>query len=133
MSHYTAIKTKYKNLELLKKCVNKLSYSYTEHKKTIELYSIPQVNIMSSLYKETSNNYLSFAIKNKSKSYSIITDFHSWKQKEILSQFLQKLEINYGYSEIISQALELGFTRSRKILNKHQTNKFIFQRCIEVK
>ncbi len=46
--------------------------------------------------------------------------------------FLNKLEINYSYSEIVNQALELGFTRTKKVFDLKENNKFVFQRCVEI-
>nr|YP_011006246.1 hypothetical protein V2485_pgp007 [Dictyotopsis propagulifera]WAM63250.1 hypothetical protein [Dictyotopsis propagulifera] len=130
MSHYTAIKTKYKNFPLLKKCITKLAHPYSEHKNKIEVYTIPSISLSSLLYKKAYVNYLSF--EQTENNYTVISDPQSWSQKNLFTEFLNKLEINYGYSEIISQAIELGFTRSKKILNQKQNNKFVFQRCIEI-
>ena len=131
MSHYTAIKTKFKNRSLLKKCINKLEHPYTEHNKKIEIHKISYEMLSSSLYKKNYSNYISFQLNNT--NYDLVSDFQSWTQKDVLNQFLKKLQINYSYSETISQALELGFTRSRKVFNKNDNNKFVFQRCVEVK
>ena len=131
MSHYTAIKTKYKNAPLLKECINKLSYPYTEHRGNLEVYLIPAKPLACNLYTAQYTNYLCFDLTGL--SYSVVSDFQSWTQKDILGQFLKKLELNYGYSETISQALELGFTRSKRVLDSTQKNKFVFQRCIEIK
>jgi len=131
MSHYTAIKTKYKNLTLLKDCITKLSYPYREHKKNLEIYFIPTEALSANLYRNEYRDYLSFDLNDK--VYEVIYDFQSWTQKDLLNEFLKKLELNYGYSETISQALELGFTRSKRVSNNTQRNKFVFQRFIEVK
>lgn len=130
MSHYTAIKTKYKNSNLLKTCINQLAQPYSEHKATIQLYRIPEKKLSSTLSNKTLPNYLAFQFEGI--SYNIISDFQSWTQKDGFNKFLKRLEINYGYSEIISQALQLGFVRSKKLINKNQNNKFVFQRCIEI-
>ena len=131
MSHYTAIKTKYKNAPLLKECINKLSYPYAEHRGNLEVYLISSKPLAYNIYTAQSTNYLGFDLTGP--SYSVVADFQSWTQKDILGQFLKKLELNYGYSETISQALELGFTRSKRVLDSMQKNKFVFQRCIEIK
>ena len=131
MSHYTAIKTKYKNAPLLKECINKLSYPYTEHKGNLEVYIIPSRPLTCNINNAQYVNYLCFDLKEL--SYSVVADFQSWTQRDILGQFLKKLELNYGYSETISQALELGFIRSKRVLDDKQKNKFVFQRCIEIK
>lgn len=131
MSHYTAIKTKYKNLTLLRDCINKLSYAYSEHKKNLEISLIPTEPLTSQLYCEQDSNHLSLKLNNN--SYDVIADFQSWTHSDKFSEFLKKLELNYGYSETLSQALELGFTRSKRIASTNQKNKFVFQRCIEIK
>lgn len=130
MSHYTAIQTKYKNSTLLKTCINQLAQPYSEHDTTIQLYSIPEKKLSSTLSSKILTNYLSFQLEGV--SYALISDFQSWTQKDGLDKFLKRLEINYGYSETISQALELGFVRSRKVTNENQNNKFVFQRCVEI-
>nr|YP_011005684.1 hypothetical protein V2479_pgp008 [Cutleria multifida]WAM62688.1 hypothetical protein [Cutleria multifida] len=133
MSHYTSIKTKYTNSIVLKKVINKLGYPYIEHEsnKNIEVPVISPKNLKLSIYDNADQNYLAF--KAKQSSYHIITDSQSWTRKEIINTFLKKLELNYGYSETIHQALDLGFVRSKVITSNNKNNKFIFQRCVEVK
>jgi len=87
--------------------------------------------LKSRIYDNSNNNYLSFELKDL--SYNIITDSQSWTQKERINVFLKKIELNYGYSETITQALELGFTRSKVLTTNKQNNRFVFQRYVEVK
>nr|YP_009691485.1 Ycf35 protein [Laminaria solidungula]QEG58268.1 Ycf35 protein [Laminaria solidungula] len=133
MSHYTSIKTKYTNSNILKKVINKLGYPYVEHNNNnnIEISVIFSKNLKSSIYENSYQNYLAF--KSNNLSYDIITDSQSWTQKEIISTFLKKLELNYGYSETIHQALDLGFVRSKVLTTNNKNNRFVFQRCVEVK
>nr|YP_011005126.1 hypothetical protein V2471_pgp008 [Analipus japonicus]WAM61989.1 hypothetical protein [Analipus japonicus] len=133
MSHYTSIKTKYTNPIVLKKVINKLGYPYMEHKlnKNMEVPLICSRDLRSTIYDNYYNNYLAF--KANKLSYTIITDSQSWTKKELLNIFLKKLELNYGYSETIYQALDLGFIRSKVIKDQNKTNRFIFQRCVEIK
>nr|QWK43044.1 hypothetical protein [Saccharina subsessilis] len=133
MSHYTSIKTKYTNPNVLKKVINKLGYPYVEHNNNniIEVPVIFSKNLKSSIYENSYQNYLAF--KSNNLSYDIITDSQSWTQKEIISAFLKKLELNYGYSETIHQALDLGFVRSKVLTTNNKNNRFVFQRCVEVK
>lgn len=133
MSHYTSIKTKYTNSTVLKKVINKLGYPYVEHNNNnnIEVPVIFSKSLKSSIYENSYQNYLAF--KSNNLSYDIITDSQSWTQKEIISTFLKKLELNYGYSETIHQALDLGFVRSKVLTTNNKNNRFVFQRCVEVK
>nr|YP_011007653.1 hypothetical protein V2497_pgp007 [Syringoderma abyssicola]WAM65082.1 hypothetical protein [Syringoderma abyssicola] len=131
MSHYTSIKTKYTNFKVLKKVINSLGYPYIEYDKNIEVFIIPPRNLSFAIHKNNYENYLSFQLANE--SYNIITDPQCWTQKELVTQFLKKLELNYGYSETISQALNLGFTRSKISTTNTKVNKFIFQRCVEIR
>lgn len=131
MSHYTSIQTEYKNVKVLKKVIQNLGYAYTEDKssKNIEIILPSSKKLSDNFHTDYYHNYLSFKVNNK--SYNMITDSQSWTQKELVTKFLKDIELNYGYSETISQALELGFSRS-KILNKANNTKFIFQRCVEI-
>nr|YP_010206856.1 Ycf35 [Alaria esculenta]YP_010206997.1 Ycf35 [Alaria crassifolia]QWE51369.1 Ycf35 [Alaria esculenta]UAX21312.1 Ycf35 [Alaria esculenta]UAX21594.1 Ycf35 [Alaria crassifolia]UXD11604.1 Ycf35 [Alaria esculenta]UXD11745.1 Ycf35 [Alaria esculenta] len=133
MSHYTSIKTKYTNSTVLKKVINKLGHPYIEHNNNnnIEVPVIFSKNLKSSIYENSYQNYLAF--KSNNLSYDIITDSQSWTQKEIIGTFLKKLELNYGYSETIHQALDLGFVRSKVLTTNNNNNRFVFQRCVEVK
>nr|UBI41485.1 YCF35 [Saccharina sp.] len=133
MSHYTSIKTKYTNPTVLKKVINKLGYPYVEHNNNniIEVPVIFSKSLKSSIYENSYQNYLAF--KSNNLSYDIVTDSQSWTQKEIISTFLKKLELNYGYSETIHQALDLGFVRSKVLTTNNNNNRFVFQRCVEVK
>nr|YP_010317797.1 hypothetical protein Ycf35 [Silvetia siliquosa]UNH90234.1 hypothetical protein Ycf35 [Silvetia siliquosa] len=135
MSHYTSIKTKYTNSNILKKVINKLGYPYIENKcqqnQNIEVPIIYSENLKSTIYQKVNRNYVAF--KSKKLDYDIITDSQSWTQKEIITVFLKKLELNYGYSETIYQALDLGFVRSKVITTNNKNNRFIFQRFVETK
>nr|QWK41907.1 hypothetical protein [Protohalopteris sp.] len=132
MSHYTSIQTKYTSFKILKKVLKNLSYAYTEDKlgKNIEILFLPYKKLSNSIYNNNYNDYLSLSLNNK--SYNMITDSQSWAQKELIAEFLKDLELNYGYSETIFQALQLGFIRS-KIISNDNNIKFIFQRCVEIK
>jgi len=133
MSHYTSIKTKYTNPGILKKVINKLGHPYVAHNsdKNIEIPMNFSKTLKSRIYDNSNDNYLAFELKNL--SYNIITDSQSWTQKERINMFLKKIELNYGYSETITQALELGFTRSKVLTTNKQNNRFVFQRYVEVK
>lgn len=135
MSHYTSIKTKYNNPKTFKKVLNNLEHPYTEHESkknfnNIEVFLLPSKSYKHDIYNNTSHNSLTFQWNGS--SYNMITDSQSWTQKELINLFLKKLELNYGYSETINQAFELGFTRS-KIITNEKINRFVFQRCIEMK
>nr|YP_010922946.1 hypothetical protein Ycf35 [Colpomenia sinuosa]WJZ45262.1 hypothetical protein Ycf35 [Colpomenia sinuosa] len=133
MSHYTSIKTKYTNPTILKKVINKLGHPYVEHNlnKSIEVPINFSKTLKSNIYKDSNQNYLAFGLRNL--SYDIITDSQSWTQKEKINLFLKKIELNYGYSETITQALDLGFIRSKVLTTNKNNNRFIFQRYVEVK
>lgn len=133
MSHYTSIKTKYTNPIILKKVINKLGHPYVEHNfnENIEIPINSSNTLKSSIYNSGNQNYLAFGLRNS--SYNIITDSQSWSQKERINIFLKKIELNYGYSETINQALDLGFIRSKVLTTNKQNNRFIFQRYVEVK
>ena len=133
MSHYTSIKTKYTNPIILKKVINKLGHPYVEHNfdKNIEIPMNFSKTLKSKIYESSNNNYLSFELRDL--SYNIITDSQSWSQKEKTNRFLKKIELNYGYSETIAQALELGFIRSKVLTTNKKNNRFIFQRYVETK
>ena len=133
MSHYTSIKTKYTNPVILKKVINKLGHPYVEYNfdKNIEIPMNFSKTLKSKIYDKSNDNYLSFELKDL--SYNIIADSQSWTQKEKTNIFLKKIELNYGYSETIAQALELGFIRSKVLTTNKNNNKFIFQRYVEIK
>ena len=133
MSHYTSIKTKYTNSVILKKVINKLGQPYVEHNfdNNIEIPMNFSKALKSRIYDNSNNNYLSFELRDL--SYNIITDSQSWTQKEKTNIFLKKIELNYGYSETIAQALELGFIRSKVLTTNKNNNRFIFQRYVETK
>ena len=133
MSHYTSIKTKYTNPIILKKVINKLGHPYVEHNfsNNIEIPMDFSKTLKSRIYDNSNDNYLSFELRGL--SYNIITDSQSWTQKEKTNIFLKKIELNYGYSETIAQALELGFIRSKVLTTSKNNNRFIFQRYVETK
>nr|YP_011007092.1 hypothetical protein V2492_pgp007 [Phaeostrophion irregulare]WAM64379.1 hypothetical protein [Phaeostrophion irregulare] len=133
MSHYTSIKTKYTDKKILKDVIRSIGLPYTEDKckKQIEVFTMSTKKLSYNIYDSFYPNYLLFQFNNDEGNYDIITDPQAWTQKRLMSKSLKHIEMNYGYSETISQAIKLGFTRSKVISGLNNT-KFIFQRCVEI-
>jgi len=73
-----------------------------------------------------------YVAHNSDKNIEIPMNFSKTLKSRIYDNS-NEIELNYGYSETITQALELGFTRSKVLTTNKQNNRFVFQRYVEVK
>jgi phosphoribosylformylglycinamidine (FGAM) synthase PurS component len=120
MSHFTHIKTRFQNLDYLKKALNRLNISYKEkvenpHSEVINL-TIPQ-----------SNGYdIEFAWNGD--QYELIIDMSFWQQSSPIESFIDKIAQTYAGEVIINESQKTGFQAIKYQQNLDGSNTLVLER-----
>ena len=117
MSHFTKIKTKLKRQDWLLKILQKNSISaYIDSSVSASSIIIPQKN----------NINLSFEWNGS--SYDLVADLEFWQQDLSFESFLQKIQNDYNYYNLLVQTEKLGFTTSQSKENINGSTTLTLQR-----
>ena len=106
MSHFTKIKTKLYNLEILKKSLDDLSLSTTLGNTEVRGYK-NQKHIADLVIKQSNNHDIGFAWNGK--EYELVTDLMFWAQPYSVDKFLNQVNQRYAYNSIIQMSEKEGF------------------------
>jgi hypothetical protein len=106
MSHFTKIKTKLYNLEILKKSLDDLSLSTTLGNTEVRGYK-NQKHIAELVIKQSNNHDIGFAWNGK--EYELVTDLMFWAQPYSVDKFLNQVNQRYAYNSIIQMSEKEGF------------------------
>lgn len=123
MSHFTHIKTRFKNLFYLEKALNRLSISYTEKEEGTQ-------NITSyhkGLIIPQSNGYdIEFAWNGQ--EYELVMDMSFWKQPYPVESFIDKISQQYAGEVIIGESQKIGFQPIKYQQNADGSNTLVLER-----
>ena len=116
MSHFTKIKTKLYNLEMLKKSLSDLNIEWTSEKQEITGYK-DQKHGAELVLKQDNSHDLGF--KWNGTEYELITDLMFWKQPYSVDKFLNQLNQRYAYNSIVeaSEKQNFNFVKSESAAN----------------
>ena len=106
MSHFTKIKTKLYNLEILKKSLNDLSLETELEKKEIRGYN-NQTHVAELVIRQSNNHDIGFAWNGN--EYELVTDLMFWKQSCSVDKFLNQVNQRYAYNSIVQMSEREGF------------------------
>lgn len=106
MSHFTNLKTSFKNLVHLENALNKLEISYKREKKVVEGNSTKLYNI--NLVIPQSNNY-DITFNWNGEEYELVLDASFWIQPYPVESFINKLSQHYANDVIITESQKIGF------------------------
>lgn len=106
MSHFTNLKTSFKNLVHLENALNKLEISYKREKKVVEGNSTKLYNI--NLVIPQSNNY-DITFNWNGEEYELVLDASFWIQPYPVESFINKLSQHYANNVIITESQKIGF------------------------
>ena len=101
MSHFTKIKTKLYNLEILKKSLNDLSLETELEKKEIRGYN-NQTHVAELVIRQSNNHDIGFAWNGN--EYELVTDLMFWKQSCSVDKFLNQVNQRYAYNSIVQMS-----------------------------
>ena len=106
MSHFTNLKTSFKNLLHLENALNKLEIPYKREKKVIDVNNSKLYNI--NLVIPQSNNY-DITFNWNGEEYELVLDTSFWIQRYPVESFINKLSQHYANDVIITESQKIGF------------------------
>jgi hypothetical protein len=111
MSHFSKIKTKLYDRNILKKSLSDLKLEWTEQNQQIVGYQ-KQTHDAEIIVKQ-SNNY-DIGFKWNSVEYELVTDLMFWAQPYSVDKFLNQINQRYAYNSIVqvSERENFNFTQS---------------------
>ena len=111
MSHFSKIKTKLYDRNILKKSLSDLKLEWTEQNQQIAGYQ-KQTHDAEIIVKQ-SNNY-DIGFKWNGVEYELVTDLMFWAQPYSVDKFLNQINQRYAYNSIVqvSERENFNFTQS---------------------
>ncbi len=125
MSHFTNLKTSFKNLVHLENALNKLEISYKREKKVIEGNNSKLYNI--NLVIPQSNNY-DITFNWNGEEYELLLDASFWIQPYPVESFINKLSQHYANDVIITESQKIGFQPIKSKQHVDGSNTITLQR-----
>jgi len=125
MSHFTNLKTSFKNLLHLENALNKLEIPYKREKKVIESNNSKLYNI--NLVIPQSNNY-DITFNWNGEEYELILDASFWIQPYPVESFINKLSQHYANDVIITESQKIGFQPIKSKQHVDGSNTITLQR-----
>ena len=125
MSHFTNLKTSFKNLLHLENALNKLEIPYKREKKVIEGNNSKLYNV--NLVIPQSNNY-DITFNWSGEEYELILDASFWIQPYPVESFINKLSQHYANDVIITESQRIGFQPIKSKQHVDGSNTITLQR-----
>ena len=125
MSHFTNLKTSFKNLLHLENALNKLEIPYKREKKVIEGNYSKLYNV--NLVIPQSNNY-DITFNWNGEEYEFVLDASFWIQPYPVESFINKLSQHYANDVIITESQKIGFQHIRSKQHVDGSNTITLQR-----
>lgn len=125
MSHFTNLKTSFKNLLHLENALNKLEIPYKREKKVIEGNNSKLYNV--NLVIPQSNNY-DITFNWNGEEYDLILDASFWIQPYPVESFINKLSQHYANDVIITESQKIGFQPIKSKQHVDGSNTITLQR-----
>jgi phosphotransferase system IIB component len=125
MSHFTNLKTSFKNLFHLENALNKLEIPYKREKKVIEGNNSKHHNV--NLVISQSNNY-DIIFNWNGEEYELILDASFWIQPYPVESFINKLSQHYANNVIITESQKIGFQPVKSKQHVDGSNTITLQR-----
>ena len=125
MSHFTNLKTSFKNLFHLENALNKLEIPYKREKKVIEGNNSKLYNV--NLVIPQSNNY-DITFNWNGEEYELVLDASFWIQPYPIESFINKLSQHYANDVIITESQKIGFQPIRSKQHVDGSNTITLQR-----
>ena len=111
MSHFSTIKTKFKDAEQLVEALIDIGLDDAQHEQAVMVVSDkehakghPNVEVHI-----TAGNDIGFRWNEETEAYELVTDLQSWDRNVPVERFLQKLHQHYAFKNIIQSTKEMGY------------------------
>ena len=125
MSHFTNLKTSFKNLLHLENALTKLEIPYKREKKVVESNNSKLYNI--NLVIPQSNNY-DITFNWNGEEYELVLDASFWIQPYPVESFINKLSQHYANNVIITESQKIGFQPIKSKQHVDGSNTITLQR-----
>ena len=125
MSHFTNLKTSFKNLLDLENALNKLEIPYKREKKVIDSNNSKLYNI--NLVIPQSNNY-DITFNWNGEEYELVLDASFWVQPYPVESFINKLSQHYANDVIVTESQKIGFQPIKSKQHVDGSNTITLQR-----
>ena len=125
MSHFTNLKTSFKNLLHLENALTKLEIPYKREKKIIDPNNSKLYNI--NLIIPQSNNY-DITFNWNGEEYELVLDASFWIQPYPVESFINKLSQHYANNVIITESQKIGFQPIKSKQHVDGSNTITLQR-----
>jgi len=125
MSHFTNLKTSFKNLIHLENALNKLEIPYKREKKVIDTNNSKLYNV--NLVVPQSNNY-DITFDWNGEEYELVLDASFWIQPYPVESFINKLSQHYANDVIITESQKIGFQPIKSKQHVDGSNTITLQR-----
>ena len=125
MSHFTNLKTSFKNLLHLENALNKLAISYRREKKVLGNNNSKVYNI--NLIIPQSNDY-DIMFNWNGEEYELVLDASFWIQPYPVESFINKLSQHYANDIIITESQKIGFQPIKSKQHVDGSNTITLQR-----
>lgn len=125
MSHFTHMKTCFRNLAYLEKALNKLNIKYREQEKNITSKNLDFST--KNLVIPQSNGYdIEFAWNGQ--VYELVVDISFWEQPYPIESFIDKVSKQYAGEVIIGESQKMGFQPIKYQQNVDGSNTVVLER-----
>jgi len=125
MSHFTNLKTSFKNLLHLENALNKLEIPYKRERKVIDSDNSKLYN--TNLIIPQSNNY-DITFNWNGEEYELVLDTSFWIQPYPVESFINKLSQHYANNVIITESQKIGFQPIKSKQHVDGSNTITLQR-----
>ena len=125
MSHFTNLKTSFKNLLHLENALNKLEIPYKRERKVIDSDNSKLYN--TNLIIPQSNNY-DITFNWNGEEYELVLDTSFWIQPYPVESFINKLSQHYANDVIITESQKIGFQPIKSKQHVDGSNTITLQR-----
>ena len=123
MSHFTHMKTSFRNLFYLEKALNRLNIEYKQKKTTTETEDLSNTNLVI----PQSNGYdIEFAWNGQ--VYELVVDVSFWEQPYPIESFIEKVSKQYAGELIIGESHKMGFQPVKYQQNVDGSNTVVLER-----
>ena len=106
MSHFTKIKTKLSNLEILKKSLTDLNISFSSVEREVRGYEGQKHPAELTISQDNKHD---IGFKLNGVEYELVTDLMFWSQDYSVSKFLDRVSQRYAFISIVEVSEKEGF------------------------
>ena len=125
MSHFTHIKTRFRNLFYLEKALKRLDILYKQEKQITANFDSKLYNV--NLVIPQSNGY-DVKFSSNGREYELVADMDFWKQPYPVENFIDKISQQYAGEVIIGESQKIGFQPIKYQQNNDGSNTLVLER-----